>query len=104
MDVALAAREDRDTTHGGAMEAGTGTVSREQVKNRIVAALVEFGAEEDELKPEAKLKDVDVDSLDLFEVGQILQQEYGLTVDPEEFEGVETLGEALDILMRGVDA
>jgi acyl carrier protein len=74
-------------------------VSTEAVKSRIVEMLVDFGAEEEDLVPEARLEDLEIDSLDLFELGQVLKKEFGIWVPPEEFEGVETLGQALDLLM-----
>jgi acyl carrier protein len=72
----------------------TATVTREQVTQRIEDALVEFGAERDKLRPEATLEELDIDSLDLFELGQILHQEFGIEVDPQDFEDVSTLGDA----------
>jgi acyl carrier protein len=69
-------------------------VTEEQVQKRIVEALVEFGADPDEMRPEATLEELEIDSLDLFELGQILNQEFGIEVDPDDFENVQTLGEA----------
>ena len=73
--------------------------NEEAVRQRIVGALVEFGADPDLLKPEATLEELDIDSLDLFELSQILQQEFGLEVNPEDFEQVQTLGDAQAVLL-----
>jgi acyl carrier protein len=78
----------------------TATPSREQISARIVDALVEFGAERDKLRPEATLEELDIDSLDLFELGQILSNEFGLEVNPQDFENVTTLGEAYEKLLK----
>lgn len=72
----------------------TTTPTRDQVATRIQGALVEFGAEREKLRPDATLEELDVDSLDLFELGQILHQEFGIEVDPQDFQDVRTLGEA----------
>jgi acyl carrier protein len=72
--------------------------TEEAVGKRITEALVEFGADPDLLKPEATLEELDIDSLDLFELSQILQQEFGLEVNPEDFETVTTLGDAQAVL------
>jgi len=80
----------------------TATPSREQITQRIRDALVEFGVESDQLRPEASLEELDVDSLDLFELGQILHQDFGIEVEPEDFEEVETLGEAQEAMLRHV--
>ncbi len=78
------------------------TTVHEQIEKRIVEALAEFGADREALVPEATLEDLDVDSLDLFELSQILNQEFGLEVNPEDFEGIETLGDAQRILLSYV--
>lgn len=74
-------------------------VTEEAVGKRIIEALVEFGADPDALRPDATLEDLEIDSLDMFELSQILNQEFGLEVNPEDFEGVQTLGDAQEILI-----
>lgn len=73
--------------------------SRAQVETRIIDALVEFGADRERLRPNATLEELDVDSLDLFELGQILHQEFGIDVDAGDFEEVATLGEAQEAML-----
>jgi acyl carrier protein len=73
--------------------------TQELIGKRIIDALVEFGADPDALKSEATLEELEIDSLDLFELGQILNQEFGLEIDPEDFDGVETLGDCQRILL-----
>ncbi|MEA2467310.1 MAG: acyl carrier protein [Thermoleophilaceae bacterium] len=73
--------------------------TQEKVASRITEALVEFGADPDALRPEATLEELEIDSLDLFELGQILHQEFGMEVDPEDFETVVTLGDAQSVLL-----
>ena len=77
----------------------TTTPTRDQIASRIQGALVEFGADRDQLRPEATLEELDIDSLDLFELGQILHQEFGIEVDPEDFEEVSTLGDAQEAML-----
>ena len=67
--------------------------STEQVSTRMTDALVEFGADAQRLSPEATLQELDIDSLDLFELGQILHNEFGIEVDPQDLSDVTTLGE-----------
>jgi acyl carrier protein len=80
----------------------TAAPTEEKVAKRISDALVEFGAEPGQLRPEATLEELDIDSLDLFELGQILHQEFGIEVDPGDFEEVSTLGEAQDAMLAYV--
>jgi acyl carrier protein len=77
----------------------TTPVTKEQVEKRIIDALVEFGADPDEMRPDATLEELEIDSLDLFELGQILNQEFGIEVDPDDFENVRTLGDAQSTLV-----
>jgi acyl carrier protein len=80
----------------------TAQASREQVMQRIGEALVEFGVESDQLRPEASLEELEIDSLDLFELGQILHQDFGIEVEPQDFDEVETLGDAQEAMLRYV--
>ena len=85
----------------GVMEPAA-TPTRDQISARIQDALVEFGADSEKLQPEATLEELDIDSLDLFELGQILHQEFGIEVNPEDFEEVDTLGEAQQAMLSYV--
>jgi acyl carrier protein len=78
------------------------TPTADLVGKRIFDSLVEFGAEPEGLRPDATLEELDIDSLDLFELGQILHQEFGLEVDPSDFENVQTLGDAQRAIMAYV--
>ena len=73
------------------------------VQERIIAraseAFIEFGADPDALRPEATLEELEIDSLDLFELGQIISQEFEIEVNPDDFETVVTLGDAQNVLL-----
>ena len=49
--------------------------------------------------PEARFgDDLDADSLDLVELVMALEEEFGVEVPEEELEGVETVGQAYDLI------
>jgi acyl carrier protein len=75
------------------------TETLEQVGARITESLIEFGADPESLQPDATLEELDIDSLDLFELGQILHNEFGIEVDPQDFDDVRTLGEARNAML-----
>ena len=54
---------------------------------------------EDQVVPEARFgDDLDADSLDLVELVMALEDEFGVEVPEEELEGVETVGQAYDLI------
>ena len=54
---------------------------------------------EDKVVPEARFgDDLDADSLDLVELVMALEEEFGVEVPEEELEGVETVGQAYDLI------
>jgi acyl carrier protein len=75
------------------------TATREQIEERVSKALVEFGAEPDQITPDAEFEALDVDSLDLVELAQIVEDEYGVQLKGEDMEGVTTVGQAVDLVM-----
>jgi acyl carrier protein len=53
----------------------------------------------DKVTPEAAFAaDLDADSLDLVELVMALEEEFGITVDESELEGVETVGQAFELV------
>ena len=74
------------------------TVSREALEQRIAAALVEFGAEESAIAPEATWDELDVDSLDLVELAQIVEDEYGVELRESDMEKMKTVGDAVEMV------
>ena len=54
----------------------------------------------DQVKPDAKSgDDLDADSLDLVELVMALEEEFGVSVEEEELEGIETVGAAYDLVV-----
>lgn len=54
---------------------------------------------DDKVTPEAAFgADLDADSLDLVELVMALEEEFGITVDESELEGVETVGQAFELV------
>jgi acyl carrier protein len=55
--------------------------------------------EPDKVKPEASFADdLDADSLDLVELVMALEEKFDIKVDESELEGVETVGQAFDLV------
>lgn len=55
---------------------------------------------EDQVTPEAKFgDDLDADSLDLVELVMALEEEFDVEVPEEDLEGIETVGQAYDLVV-----
>ncbi len=76
------------------------TVTREVLEQRVFAALEEFGAEPDQIGPDADFESLDVDSLDLVELAQIVEDEYGVKLGAEDLEKIKTVRQAVDLVMQ----
>ena len=74
-------------------------VSSENVEKTIYDGLVELGTERDELSRDATLESLDVDSLDLVELAQIVEDEYGVELKGDDVKDVKTVGEVIDLVV-----
>jgi acyl carrier protein len=74
------------------------TATREEIESRVFKALEEFGAEPDQIGPDAEFEAMDVDSLDLVELAQIVEDDYGVQLKGEEMENLKTVGQAVDLV------
>jgi acyl carrier protein len=74
-------------------------VSTDNVEKTIYDGLVELGTERDDLSREATLEALDVDSLDLVELAQIVEDEYGVELKGDDVKDVKTVGEVIDLVV-----
>lgn len=72
--------------------------TRKDVEQRVESALVEFGAEREEIKPEASWDELDIDSLDLVELAQIVEDDYGVELREKDMEQMKTVGDAVELI------
>lgn len=72
------------------------------IEETLLDAIAEIGPDRSDLAREATLEDLDIDSLDLVEIAQLVQEKWGVELDPQDFEGVKTLGDALDVIAARV--
>ncbi|HEX5267501.1 MAG TPA: acyl carrier protein [Acidimicrobiales bacterium] len=57
----------------------------------------------DQVVPEAKFgDDLDADSLDLVELVMALEESFDISVDESELEGIQTVGQAFDLVLSKV--
>ena len=75
------------------------TVSAQQVEKTILEALPQFGVEESQISREASFEELDVDSLDLAELSQIIEDEYGVQLKGDDVGKIKTVGDAVDLVV-----
>jgi acyl carrier protein len=76
-------------------------VNRDQVTELVTAVLVdEIGVEAELISPDATLQSLDIDSLDLVEVAQVVEETWGFRIRAGDAKGVETLGDAIDMIVK----
>jgi len=74
-------------------------VSSDKVEEQIFAGLVELGTDRAALSREATLTDLDVDSLDLVELAQIVEDEFGVELRGGDVKDVRTVGDVIDLVV-----
>jgi acyl carrier protein len=78
----------------------TTTVSEDKVFETIANALGELGAERDQITRESSFESLDVDSLDLVEVGQVIQDQFGVEIKGDDMKNVGTVGEVVALVVE----
>ena len=72
--------------------------TREGIEQRINAALIEFGVEPGASRLDATWEEIDVDSLDLAELAQIIEAEFGVELRSVDIKAVQTVRQAVDLV------
>jgi len=74
-------------------------VTQEQVEARVIEAIESFGPE-GEVTRDATFEELDVDSLDLVELAQIAEEEYGVELKADDMKDLKTVGDAIDLIVE----
>ena len=76
------------------------TVTPEAVETTVRDALVQFGPEAEDIKLESTFEELDVDSLDLAELSQIIEDEFGVQLKGDDVGKIKTVGDAVDLVVQ----
>jgi acyl carrier protein len=77
----------------------TTTVTADAVEKTIIEALPQFGVDPSDISRDATFEQLEVDSLDLTELSQIIEDEYGVQLKGEDVKKIETVGDAVDLVV-----
>jgi acyl carrier protein len=69
------------------------------VEKTVYDALETFGADPAKISNAATFEELDVDSLDLAELSQIVEDEYGVTFKSSDVEQLKTVGDAVNFII-----
>jgi acyl carrier protein len=75
------------------------TITPEVVEKMIADTLPQFGVDPSDISSDATFEDLDVDSLDLAELSQIVEDEYGVRLDADDIRSIKTVGAAVDLVV-----
>lgn len=87
------------------MEASIQVVTPEEIRELLTTLLVEeFDIEPELLKDAASLAELDLDSLDMVEIGQVIDQKYGVRIRAGDAEGVTDFGGVVQMIHKKIEA
>ncbi len=72
--------------------------SNDQIEKVITDSLVTFGADPEAISRDAELEALDVDSLDLAELSQIIEEQFGVELTSSDVAEIKTVGDAIDLV------
>ena len=76
------------------------TATSEQIEQTIMDQIAKLGPDRDEIKRDSTFESLEIDSLDLVEVAQVVEDEYGVQIKGEEAEKLNTVGDAVDLVVQ----
>lgn len=80
------------------------TVTNRQVEARVIEALASFGPDQSQITRESTFEELDIDSLDLVELAQVVEDEYGVVLKGDDMKELQTVGDATDLIVSRADA
>jgi acyl carrier protein len=75
------------------------TATPDAVQARVVEALASFGPDVEQVTRDATFEELDIDSLDLVELAQIVEDEYGVELKGDDMKSLKTVGDAIDLVV-----
>jgi acyl carrier protein len=79
--------------------ASVAAVTADQVEARVVETLASFGPDADQITRTSTFEELDIDSLDLVELAQVVEDEYGVVLKGEDMKDLKTVGDSIDLIV-----
>jgi len=68
------------------------------IESVVFKSLEEFGADAEAINRDASFEQLDVDSLDLAELAQVVEDEFGVAIKSSDVAELKTVGDVLDLI------
>jgi acyl carrier protein len=79
----------------------TSTINAADVEARILQAISDLGGPPPAaLRPTTTFEEIDIDSLDLVELGQILEEQLEVMLETSDISELKTIADAVDLVCR----
>ena len=75
------------------------TATRDAVSRKVIETLASFGPAIEDVRPERTLEELDIDSLDIAELAQVVEDEYGVEISGDDAAGVTTVGDTIGLVL-----
>jgi acyl carrier protein len=74
-------------------------VTTDRVEQVIFDGLAEVGADREQISREATFEALEVDSLDLVEIAQIVEDEFGVELEGDDVKDLRNVGQVIDLVV-----
>jgi len=74
------------------------TVTQESIEKVVRESLQTFGAEPEQITPDATFEALDIDSLDLAELSQIIHERFGVELKGSDVAEIKTVQDAVELI------
>ncbi len=74
------------------------TTTPTEIEITVIESLKTFGAKEEDITRDATWEAIDVDSLDLAELAQVVEDEHGVKMEGDDMKQIKTVGDAIDFI------
>jgi acyl carrier protein len=75
------------------------TITGETIEERIKQALPHFGVEASQITRTSTFEEMDLDSLDIAELSQIIEDDFGIRVSSDDLAALESIGDTIDLVL-----
>jgi acyl carrier protein len=73
-------------------------LTEDQIEQVVIESLQAFGAEPDDIRPDVTFEALDIDSLDLAELSQIVHEHFGVELKGSDVAEIKTVDDAVKLI------